>query len=86
MRSAVAHYENFIGEELKPGKPVPAHNLEEMAGAQKDVEAAERELWRLREEFLGWVRPSWAPGATLVADWLSDDDSIYDDMEPGAVR
>jgi hypothetical protein len=86
LRAAVAHYETFIGTELKPGQPVPVHNLEDMARAQGDVEAAERELWRLREEVLGWVRPSWAPGATMVADWLSDEDSIYDEMDAGAVR
>jgi hypothetical protein len=86
LRAAVAHYETFIGTELKPGQPVPVHNLEDMARAQGDVEAAERELWRLREELLGWVRPSWAPGATMVADWLSDEDSIYDEMDAGSVR
>jgi hypothetical protein len=86
LRTAVVKYETFIGRELKPGQPVPVHDFEDMAGAQRDVEAAERELWRLREELLGWVRPSWAPGATLVADWLSDEDAIYDEMDAGAVR
>jgi hypothetical protein len=86
LRAAVAHYETFLGAELKPGQPVPVHNFEDMSSAQKDVEAAERELWRLREELLGWVRPSWAPGATLVADWLSDEDAIYDEIDAGSVR
>jgi hypothetical protein len=86
LRAAVADNESFVGQELKPGKSEPVHNLEARARAQAEVEGAERELWRLREEFLGWVRPSWAPGATLVADWFSDEDSIYDDMDPSAVR
>jgi hypothetical protein len=86
LRAAVADYESFVEQELKPGKSVPAHNLEDMARTQSEVEGAERELWRLRDEILGWVRPSWAPGATLVADWLSDEDSMYDDMDPSAVR
>jgi hypothetical protein len=86
LRSAVAAYETFLGKELQSGQPVPVHNLQDMVAAQRDVEAAERELWRLREELLGWVRPSWAPGAALVADWLSDEDAIYDQMDAGSVR
>ena len=86
LRAAVADYASFVGQELKPGESVPVHNLEDVARAQAEVEAAERELWRLREELLGWVRPSWAPNATLVADWFSNDDAVYDDLDPSAVR
>jgi hypothetical protein len=86
LRTAVADYEPFVGHALKPGESVPVHNLEEIARAQGEVEAAERELWRLREELLGWVRPSWAPNATLVADWFSDDDAVYDEIDSSSVR
>lgn len=60
---------------------MPIHTFAEVADAQAAVEAVERELWRLREELLGWSRPSWAPSATLVADWFSDEDAIYDEAE-----
>jgi len=57
-----------------------------MARAQAEIERAEAELWRLREEFLGWARPARAPAAALVSDWFSDEDRIYDDVEihPGS--
>ncbi|MDA8295608.1 MAG: hypothetical protein M0004_03285 [Actinomycetota bacterium] len=45
-----------------------------------EVEAAEDELWRLRQELLGLVRPLWAPGAGLVAYWFSDEDAAYDEL------
>jgi hypothetical protein len=86
LRTAVADYEPFVGQALKPGESVPVHNLDDVARAQAEVEAAERELWRLREEFLGLVRPSWAPNATLVAEWFSDDDAVYDEMDSSSVR
>jgi hypothetical protein len=54
--------------------------LDELARAQAEVEAAEDDRWRLREELLGWVRPPWAPGAGLVADWFSDEDAAYDEL------
>lgn len=70
----MAAYEPFLGRELKRGEPVPVHNADEMARAQAAIEQAEQELWRLREELLGWPRPSWAPDAALVADWFSKED------------
>lgn len=78
LRKAIAGYERFIGGPLAPGEQVPVHDAHQMADAQAAVEAAEAELWRLREELLGWRRPAWAPRATLVADWFSDEDSVYD--------
>ena len=82
LRQAVKAYEPFLGRELGPdGDPV-AHDFEQMARAQAEVEEAERELWCLREELLGWPRPSWAPPATLVADWFSDEDRVYDEATP----
>ncbi len=86
LRSAVAAYEPFTGGELEAGKPVPVHDLKQMSDAQAEVEAAERELWQLRERFLGWMRPASAPPAGLVADWFSEDDAIYDEAStPSAV-
>lgn len=86
LAGAVKAYEQFLGGELQPGQPVPVHNptemrsLMEMRSAQEAVEAAERHLWHLREELLGWVRPPWAPSAALTADWFSDEDAVYDDL------
>jgi hypothetical protein len=56
-----------------------------LAEAYTEVGAAEAELWRLREELLGWVRPSWTPRASAVADWFSDEDRVYDDVDLGNV-
>ncbi len=81
LRSAVAACEPFIGRELQPTEPVPVHDLTSIAKAQAEVEVADQELWRLREELLGSVRPSWAPSATLVTDWFSSDDEVYDEVE-----
>ena len=81
LLAAVVAYEPFIGRELQPTGPVPVHDLTAIAKAQAEVEAAEQELWRLREGLLGWVRPSWAPSATLVTDWFSSDDEVYDEVE-----
>jgi hypothetical protein len=80
LRDAVAAYERFIGGSLEPGQPVPVHNAGEMKAAQEAVGAAEDHLWQLREELLGWARPSWAPGAALTSDWFSEEDSVYDDV------
>jgi hypothetical protein len=82
LRTAVNAYEAFLGSELKPGEPVPVHDVKRVAAAQAEVEAAEQDLWKLREDLLGWVRPTWAPSATLVADWFSDDDAVYDEPNP----
>ena len=54
------------------------HDAREMAEAQAAIESAGAELWRLREDLLGWHRPAWAARATLVSDWFSDEDSVYD--------
>lgn len=80
LRDAVAAYERFLGGPLEPGQPVPVHSLNETRAAQEAVEAAEDRLWQLREELLGWARPSWAPSAALTSDWFSEEDSVYDDV------
>lgn len=83
LRDAVGAYERLTGAELKSGESVAVHDLEH---AQAHVETAERELWRLREELLTWPRPTWAPGAALVADWFSEEDAVYDDITPSPGR
>ncbi|MGH9243334.1 MAG: hypothetical protein ACRD29_03260 [Acidimicrobiales bacterium] len=84
LREAVKAYEPFAGRDAKPGQAAPEHDLEALADAQAAVEAAEDELWRLRDELLGWARPPWAPRAALVADWFSDEDAVYDDVDAGS--
>ncbi|MDA8303423.1 MAG: hypothetical protein M0005_18230 [Actinomycetota bacterium] len=84
LHEAVQAYEQFLGRPLRPGEPPPAHDFEEVARAEAAVEAAERELWKVREEVLNWPRPPWAPSATHVADWFSPEDAVYDEApEPG---
>jgi hypothetical protein len=82
LEQAVADYQRFLGGPLRLGEPVPVHDATEMAQAQADVEVAEAELWRLREQLLGWTRPGWAPPAALVADWFSPEDAVYDEADP----
>jgi hypothetical protein len=79
LREATESYEQFRGRALVPGEDVPVHDAAAMAAAQAEVQNAENALWQLREDLLGWARPAWAPNATLVADWFSDEDHIYDD-------
>ena len=79
LRQAVDSYERFLGVPLE-GQPVPVHDDAEMRRAQEQVQAAEDYLWQLREQLLGWVRPLWAPRATLTSDWFSDEDTVYDDL------
>ncbi|MGI8492319.1 MAG: hypothetical protein ACR2KC_03825 [Acidimicrobiales bacterium] len=85
LRAAVEAYDAFLGKELQPGVDVPLVKADEMQAAQGRVEAAERTLWELRERFLGWSRPAWAPTATLVSDWILEEDPGYDD-EPDHAR
>lgn len=85
MRAAVEAYENFLGAELLPGEGVSVEKVDDLLAAQERVELAEAKLWEVRERMLGWSRPSWAPPATLVSDWILEEDPGYDD-EPDAAR
>jgi hypothetical protein len=80
LRAAVEAYEGFLGKELEAGTPVTVVRAEDIQEAQERVENAERRLWDLREHFLGWARPPWAPPATLVSDWILEEDPGYDDQ------
>lgn len=80
LRAAVEAYEGFLGKELQPGTPVTVVRAEDIQEAQERVENAERRLWDLRERLLGWARPAWAPPATLVSDWILEEDPGYDDQ------
>ena len=53
---------------------------ERVRAAQERVEGAEVRLWELRDRLLGWSRPSWAASASLMSDWFSDEDSVYDEL------
>lgn len=79
LREAAKAYEPYLARQLAPDGTLVVHDFDEMANAQAAVEAAERELWQLREEVLGWSRPPWAPSATSVAEWFSDEDSAFDE-------
>lgn len=79
LREAADAYQPFLGGQLEPGQASRAPDAREMAAAQAEVQNAEAALWALREELLGWARPAWAPSASLVADWFSDEDRIYDE-------
>lgn len=80
LAAAVAAYQRFIGGALVPGEPMLVVNAGELGDAQGAVELAEANLWQLREQLLGWSRPSWAPNAALIADWFSEEDAIYDEV------
>jgi len=86
LREAVAGYERFLGGDLASNAPIVVHNAELVADAQRAIEEAERELWKLREQYLGWPRPSWAPSAAFEADWFSDEDKAYDEVSTGPTR
>ncbi|MGH9093455.1 MAG: hypothetical protein ACRDZR_19040 [Acidimicrobiales bacterium] len=79
LRDAAKAYERFVGRQIAPDGTVMVHDFEEMAQAQAAVESAERDLWQVREELLGWSRPAWAPSAASVAEWFSDEDSAADE-------
>ncbi|MGH9291871.1 MAG: hypothetical protein ACRDZ6_03705 [Acidimicrobiales bacterium] len=79
LRDSARAYERFVGRQLAPDGTVMVQDLEEMAQAQAAVESAERDLWQVREELLGWSRPAWAPSAASVAEWFSDEDSAADE-------
>lgn len=79
LRQAVQDYERFIARPLAPTDEAPEHRLDDMGEAQAQVQAAEADLWRLREELLGWRRPGWAPTSSSVSDWFSDEDGDYDE-------
>lgn len=84
LRSAVAAYEIFLSREVRHGEEPAVLDASELRSAQEKVESAENALWQLREKFLGWTRPSWAPSATLVADWILEDDPGYDNESDSA--
>jgi hypothetical protein len=80
LRAAVTNYEQYLGRELKPGTGIPVVSGSELSEAQKRIEGAEENLWKLRERFLGWSRPASTPRASLVTDWFSDEDAEYDQV------
>lgn len=80
LRSAVAGYESCPATEQLETRDVVPLPLEELAREQRRITEAEAGLWRLREELLGWARPTSLPGAGSVTDWFSEEDEIYDKM------
>lgn len=86
LRLAVEAYEMFLGGPLEPGEGFPAVDSTEVVEAQRHVEEAEKQLWQLREAYLGWARPAWAPSAAFEADWFSAEDAIYDEVNATPIR
>ena len=86
LREAVADYQQFTDSVLEPGKDAVSYPASDLADAQRAVEQAEQELWVLREELLGWTRPSWAPSASFAADWFSEEDAVYDEPNSTTAR
>ncbi len=84
LRAAVAAYEEFLGSKRRPEVAVPVAAVDRLRKAQERVERAEERLWELREQLLGWHRPAWAPSASLVSDWFSDEDADYDALTDSA--
>lgn len=81
LRAAAAAYGKYSAPPLKAGQDIVPIPMDELAAAQSRVDQAEAKLWSVRERLLGWHRPSWAPSATQVADWLSDEDAVYDSLD-----
>ena len=86
LRQAVEAYEKYLGGPIEPRQEFPLVDGSDVAEVQHRVEQAEQELWRLREKYLGWVRPAWAPSAAFEADWFSSDDAVYDEVNATPIR
>ncbi|MEE9416192.1 MAG: hypothetical protein V3V01_12980 [Acidimicrobiales bacterium] len=80
LRNAVAGYEKYIDVSAGKRSQLVADS-KVLREAQDAVERAEDRVWRLQEDLLGWSRPQWVPGAAMLADWFSDEDSAYDDVD-----
>lgn len=80
LRAAVDAYDKYLGGPLGSAPDTVTHDVGDIAAAQAEIQAAEDDLWRLREELLGWARPASATRAELVADWFSDEDRVYDEL------
>lgn len=81
LRDAVKAAERYRAVELRPGEDAPLHGQEGLVAAYREIDEAEAELWRLREELLDWKRPGSALPARDVLDWFSEEDSVYDSEE-----
>lgn len=78
LRRAAEAYEPFLGRRLPVTGDVPLHRQEAILKAQRELQAAEAELWRLREELLGWTRPTDAPSATQATEWILEEGDSAD--------
>lgn len=79
-----AVYTRLKGEALayvgvRDGPPAPSDEAHARALAR--VDEAEIEYWRARREILGEERPPSAQRAADIAEWFSDDDDVYDDLD-----
>lgn len=81
LREAVKATEPYRAVELPPGVDAPVHRQEDLEATYREIDEAEAELWRLREELLDWKRPGSALPARDVLDWFSEEDEVYDSEE-----
>jgi hypothetical protein len=81
LRDAVKDAEQYRGGELRPGVETPIYRQQDLEVAYREIDEAEAELWRLREELLDWKRPGSALPARDVLDWFSEEDEVYDSEE-----
>jgi len=71
LRYAVAEYIRSVDDRADAAR---------IEALQIELEAVEDQLWRHRVALLNWSRPPWAPSASLLADWFSPEDRVYDEM------
>jgi hypothetical protein len=71
LRYAVAEYIRAVDDRA---------DAAQIEALQIEIGAAEDQLWRHRAALLNRYRPPWAPSASLVADWFSPEDRVYDEM------
>jgi hypothetical protein len=86
LHEAAQAYEAFLAAAVDENGCLRLEDDAALRRAQDRLAAAENRLWEVRRRGLGWSRPSWAPPAALVVDWILKDDPGYDDEDLRASR
>lgn len=82
LNRAVEQYQPFLDRRRLKNGEIQGHPRAAILRAQQAVADAEANLWQLREQLLGWRRPSSGFNATWAADWFSPEDRVYDNFPP----